>query len=135
MTTSKPLIADAVINVLESKDGCTAAEIAEATGLGRSTVGKALARLAESERVRRRAGGREGARRVPDCWALAKRKRTRPASNSGRLRPKQLDGLALEYLNTQGGRGRSGGPRSRRAWGDRPGSSETVLSAWPVPTR
>jgi DNA-binding IclR family transcriptional regulator len=97
MTTSKPSATDAVIKVLESKDAHTAAEIAEAAGLGRSTVGKALARLAEDRLVRRSAGGRDGARRLPDRWSLTKRKQAR-RKDGERLRAGQLDGLVLEYL-------------------------------------
>lgn len=97
MTTSKPSTTDAVIKVLKSKEAPTAAEIAEAARLGRSTVGKALARLAENGLVHRSAGGREGTRRLPDRWSLAKRKRTR-REDRGRLRPGQLDGLVLTYL-------------------------------------
>jgi len=56
----------------------TVAEIVAAAGLGRSTVGKALARLEQSGRVRRSAGGREGARRLPDRWSVAANQESSP---------------------------------------------------------
>lgn len=58
-------------------------------------------RLAQSERVRRRAGGRDGVRRLPDRWSLAKNEGGRRSVGGGeRLRPGQLDGLVLKYLDT-----------------------------------
>lgn len=61
----------AVLAALGAKPRATAAEIAAAAGLGRSTAGKLLAALERRGTVRRTAGGREGARRLPDRWELA----------------------------------------------------------------
>jgi DNA-binding transcriptional ArsR family regulator len=58
----------AVCAFLGRMPGATAAELAEAVGLGRSTVSKALAALAADGQARREAGGRDGRRRLPDRW-------------------------------------------------------------------
>lgn len=58
MTAAKPATEDRVLEALQAQSDRTVAEIAEAVGLGRSTVGKALAQLEESGRVRRSAGRR-----------------------------------------------------------------------------
>ncbi|MFZ3560825.1 helix-turn-helix domain-containing protein [Streptomyces sp. BH055] len=50
--------------------GATAAELALAAGLGRSTAGKALATLEEHGLAVREEGGRTGARRTPDRWRV-----------------------------------------------------------------
>ncbi|MBC9718031.1 hypothetical protein H9Y04_36410 [Streptomyces sp. TRM66268-LWL] len=49
----------------------TTAELALATGLGRSTVGNAVALLEKHGLAQRTPGGHEGARRVPDRWQIA----------------------------------------------------------------
>ncbi|MQA76474.1 MAG: MarR family transcriptional regulator [Solirubrobacterales bacterium] len=72
MNGIKPSREQALIQVLASgPDDVTVADIAGSTGLGRSTVGKALAKLERAGKVRRRAGGRDGARRLPDRWSSA----------------------------------------------------------------
>lgn len=60
---------EAVLAALASGPA-SAAEVAEAAGIGRSTVTKALASLAASGEVERSEGGRDGARRLPDRWSL-----------------------------------------------------------------
>jgi DNA-binding IclR family transcriptional regulator len=102
MSIAKPSTEHAVVTALGSQPDATAAEIAAATGLGRSTIAKALARLERAGQVRRAAGGREGGRRLPDRWSPAaetKSSRRRP-SDGGRLRPGELDRLVLDYLAT-----------------------------------
>ncbi len=109
-TTEKPASEQAVLNALASKPEATAAEVAAAAGVGRSTAGKVLARLASSGEVCRSEGGRDGARRLPDRFALAS---AEPAAKSAkpkaaadaesraageRLKPGQLDGLVLAFL-------------------------------------
>lgn len=97
---------EVVLGVLEERPEVTVAEIAAAAGLGRSTVSRALASLEGAGKVRRREGGRDGARRVADRWRRRSRQR---AANSGRaadgrLRPGQLDGLVLAYVRKHGKR-------------------------------
>ena len=60
---------EAVLAALASGPA-SAAEVAEAAGIGRSTATKALAALATSGEVERSEGGRDGARRLPDRWSL-----------------------------------------------------------------
>jgi hypothetical protein len=98
MSTAKPGAEDAVIDALASHGDRTVAQIADAASLGRSTVGKVLARLEQSGRVRRCARKPQGGRRTPDLWSLPKRKETRRKASGDRLRPGQLDGLVLGYL-------------------------------------
>jgi len=50
--------------------GSTVTDLARITGLGHSTVGKALAAAETDAQVTRIPGGRDGARRGPDIWTL-----------------------------------------------------------------
>jgi hypothetical protein len=68
---ANPSADQAVTTALKAKPEVTAAEVASAAGIGRSTASKVLARLASSGQVRRTEGGRDGARRLPDRFALA----------------------------------------------------------------
>lgn len=54
---------------LAGRSEATVAELASATGLGLSTVSKALAALEAAGTAAREPGGRDGARRLPDRWA------------------------------------------------------------------
>lgn len=56
---------------LTDNDGATAAELALAAGLGRSTTGKALVTLEEKGLAIRTPGGHDGPRRTPDRWRAA----------------------------------------------------------------
>ena len=104
MSTAKPTSEEAVAKILASETEMTGAEIAAATGLGRSTVGKALAALERDGTVRRHPGGRDGRRRLPDRWSIGHTdKRSDPARpRAQRLRPGQLDALVLDYVDSQG---------------------------------
>ena len=100
MTAAKPTTEEVVATALASQCELTNAEIAAATGLGRSTVGKALAALERAGVARRSEGGREGGRRLPDRWSVAAPDQHAPARASmQRLRPGQLDGLVLDFVN------------------------------------
>ena len=103
MTAGKPSSEEAVIRALASQGELTNAEIAAATGLGRSTVGKTLAGLERAGMARRSRGRREGGRRLPDRWSVGSTdERSSAGSSAQRLRPGQLDGLVLEFVNTHG---------------------------------
>jgi hypothetical protein len=53
---------------LAAQPDATAVELADAAGVGRSTATRTLALLEETGAATRTAGGREGARRLPDRW-------------------------------------------------------------------
>jgi DNA-binding MarR family transcriptional regulator len=107
-TTSTTTTTDTVLAALEQQPDATTAELAAAAGMGRSTVGKALAALERDGRARRTPGGHDpNGRRRPDRWT------TRPAAPSeveteadgndeqpdtSRLRKGQLRALVLEHL-------------------------------------
>ena len=55
---------------LTAKPGATAAELAEAADVSRSTANKRLALLGEAGLATRTPGGREGSKRLPDTWRL-----------------------------------------------------------------
>jgi hypothetical protein len=117
-TTEKPASEQAVLNALASEPDATAADVASAAAVGRSTASKVLARLASSGEVRRTEGGRDGARRLPDRFALASAETAaadgepkaaedatpkaaadaKPNAAGKHLKPGQLDGLVLGYL-------------------------------------
>lgn len=67
-TPTKSTPAERIAVVLAARPGATAAELAEMTGIGRSTAAKALAVLEQDGAARRIVGGREGGRRLPDRW-------------------------------------------------------------------
>lgn len=69
--TAKPSAEDAVKKAVEDTPGATAEAIAGAAGIGQSTAGKMLARLAQSGEITRFEGGREQGKRLPDRWTLA----------------------------------------------------------------
>jgi hypothetical protein len=62
---------EAILDALRSHPGGTAAELAKAAGIGRSTAGKTLATLESQGRVTRQRGTPEGGKATPDRWALA----------------------------------------------------------------
>jgi hypothetical protein len=62
--------ADALLGALVDRPSATAAELADAAGIGRSTAGKLLAKLADDGRVERQPGGRQHGRRTADRWTL-----------------------------------------------------------------
>lgn len=57
-----------VLAALTAHPGVSAAELADALGLGQSTVAKHLAALETAGTARREPGGRDGGRRLPDRW-------------------------------------------------------------------
>ena len=80
-TTEKPASEQAILKALAANPEATAAEVAAAANVGRSTPSKVLARLANSGEARRTEGGRDGARRLPDRFALAS---DRPAAKTAK---------------------------------------------------
>jgi predicted transcriptional regulator len=116
--------ADLLLGALADRPGATAAELAEAAGLGRSTVAKLLASLAAGGQVVRQPGGHQHGRRSADHWTLPAAPavaiqapnqasaatttaptgagQTLPAS--GRLRPSELRGLVLACLTDHPGK-------------------------------
>lgn len=102
-----------VTNTLSARSEATVAELASATGLGRSTVGKALIKLERLGEAHRVAGGRKGATRRPDRWRRpgkheSSSKSPKPAvrprgQKAERLRPGQLDELVIAYVNEHAG--------------------------------
>jgi hypothetical protein len=95
MTSTKPTSEEVVVRTLASRGEMTIAQITATTVLGRSTVGKTLAALDRAAIARRRPGGREGGRRLADRWALG----SGGEQPARRLRPGELDGLVLEFVN------------------------------------
>jgi DNA-binding IclR family transcriptional regulator len=122
-TTEQPASEQAVLKALASSPDATVADVAAAANVGRSTASKVLARLASSGEVRRTEGGRDGARRLPDHFALASaepavdeakpkaaaatepKADAEPKAAGEHLKPGQLDELVLGFLkeNTDSG--------------------------------
>jgi hypothetical protein len=103
----------AIIEVLKVEPQASVAQIAVSAGVGRSTAGKLLAQLESDGEVRRTEGRRDGTRRLPDLWSLASTQpapdaapeedaapaaSATPVSNGERLKPGELEGLILIYL-------------------------------------
>jgi len=71
MATTKAPSVEAILDALRRHPDSTAAQLAEAAGIGRSTAGKALAVLeGEGHATRRQAGHQPGTRTAPDRWSL-----------------------------------------------------------------
>jgi len=114
---------EAVLAALARGGDMTAAQVANAAGICRSTATRLLASLTVDGKVERTAGGRDGARRLPDRWTLpaepmatARRPRTgkhtakpvaaspTPSVTGGdRLRSGELAGQVLGYLHQHPG--------------------------------
>ncbi len=93
-----------VLAAVVASPGATAADFAEATGLGRSTVTKALAALERAGQVTRTPGGRDGGRKQPDQWSPpAADTHPADAAEAGRLSKGQLRSLVLGYLRNRPG--------------------------------
>ncbi len=67
-TPTKQTPAEAIAECLAAHPGATAAELADAAGVGRSTAAKCLAAMEQQGTARRSPGGRDGGRRLPDRW-------------------------------------------------------------------
>jgi DNA-binding MarR family transcriptional regulator len=80
---------EAILTLLADRPDLSPAEVAIAVGIGHSTAAKRLAALEQAGKVRRRAGGRKGSRRLPDHWSTVPVKtvpaKTTPESRSGNL--------------------------------------------------
>lgn len=70
-TTAFPPSTQTVLAQLDSENGKTAAEVVESSGLGRSTVTKALSTLHDAGLAVRQDGGFDGTRRIADIWFAA----------------------------------------------------------------
>jgi DNA-binding MarR family transcriptional regulator len=72
MATTKAPSVEAILDALRRHPDSTAAELAEAAGIGRSTASKALAVLeAEGHATRQQSAPQPGAKHAPDRWTLA----------------------------------------------------------------
>jgi predicted ArsR family transcriptional regulator len=111
-TTTSTTTTEALLAALGSGPA-SAAEVAEAAGIGRSTATKVLAALAVGGQVERTPGGRDGARRMPDRWSLPAPAEdpARPAGDGGepqgtaspRLGKGELAAMALAFLRNNAG--------------------------------
>jgi hypothetical protein len=138
--------AEALLGALAARPGATAAELATAAGIGRSTAGKLLATLAGQGRVQCQPGGLKDGRRAADRWTLSTpppiqdpgaptsgppaSPADQPPIGSGRLRPGALRDLVLACLAERRGR-RYRPPRSPRRWTGRLARSPTPCGCWP----
>lgn len=80
MTTAKNTTEQAILDTLSKRQGMTSVEIAAAAKRGKSTVGKALAKMEREGKVTRESDRSDsGGRRQPDRWSA-----TRPKASGGR---------------------------------------------------
>jgi predicted transcriptional regulator len=70
MTAAPTPATEALLGVLADRPGATAAELAQAAGIGRSTAAKLLATLVGQGRVLCQPGGHHDGRRAADRWTL-----------------------------------------------------------------
>ena len=113
MASAPTPAAEALLGALADRPRATAAELATAAGIGRSTASKLLATLAAQGRVERQPGSLKDGRRTADRWTLPAAATQepgppppgtpvapadRPPTRSGRLGSGQLRELVLGYL-------------------------------------
>lgn len=97
-----PTGTEKLLAALAESPRATAAELAEAVGIGRSTASKTLAVLEAEGRVSRAARGPGGGRRQPDRWNLVNSpRRGRWAESGPRLGKGELRALVLAHLEAQ----------------------------------
>jgi DNA-binding transcriptional MocR family regulator len=85
MATTKARSVEAILDALRRHPNSTAAELAEAAGIGRSTAGKALAILeGEGYATRRQATPQPGAKTAPDRWSLTSQTPAGPDEPDGK---------------------------------------------------
>ncbi|MEU8974832.1 helix-turn-helix domain-containing protein [Streptomyces monashensis] len=77
--------------ILTGDEESTAAELALAAGLGRSTTSKALTTLEKHGLAIRTLGGHDGPRRVPDRWRATRTPETSSSHDSGTSEPVPTD--------------------------------------------
>jgi hypothetical protein len=124
-TTEKPASDQAALKALAANPDATAAEVAAAANVGRSTASKVLARLTSSGEVRRIEGGRDGARRLPDRFALAS---AEPAADGGK--PKAAEDA--ERKAADDGKPKAAGDAKPKAAGEhlKPGQLDELVLAY-----
>ncbi len=104
MTTSTPTAtptAETVLAAVTASPEATAADLAAAIGLGRSTVTKTLASLERAGQVTRTPGGRASGRKQLDHWSVPIAEvgsSAVEAQSGGKLGKGQLRSLVLGYL-------------------------------------
>lgn len=114
MKTETTKATESICEALSAHGEITVSELAEMTGLGRSTVGKALAALETEGRAVRTPGERQGGKRAPDVWSAAGaveesttavdvRTSEGDAEPSDRLAKGALRTLVLEHLQANAG--------------------------------
>ena len=126
VTPTKQTPADVIAAALVDQPGATAAELADAAGIGRSTAAKALAVMEQEGTARRIPGGRDGGLRLPNRWELVvdgaagdepavegggpavtayvDERNTGPGeAESGRLEKGALRSLVFDYVATHAG--------------------------------
>jgi DNA-binding transcriptional ArsR family regulator len=120
MARPQQISIETITQALAATPEVTAADLAEALGIGQSTAAKRLAALEASGSVRRSPGGRVAGVRVPDRWSAASAPDTAPygadepgaeatepgsaaRAGSGRLARGGLGTLVREYLAARPG--------------------------------
>lgn len=79
---------EVILAALAARPGATTTELAETTGIGKSTAARVLAALEADGRAGRQAGGRDASgRRQPDRWTLAATPDQAPEQPAGTAAP------------------------------------------------
>ncbi|MGD0286031.1 MAG: winged helix-turn-helix transcriptional regulator [Acidimicrobiales bacterium] len=104
MNTTPTTPIEAITTALAAHPESSAAELAEAAGIGGSTTSKHLATLERDGIAVRHPGGHEGGRRVADRWELASTEGapTADSASTSRLHKGELSTLVLDYLKAHG---------------------------------
>jgi DNA-binding transcriptional ArsR family regulator len=107
MAATQKVTTDQILDALTARPGVSAAEMADALGVGQSTAAKHLAALESAGTARREPGGRQAGRRLPDRWtatAPATRAESNAGSSSGdRLSRGALGAMVRDYLAARPG--------------------------------
>jgi len=109
MATTQKVSPTQVLDALAARPGVSAAELAEALGIGGSTAAKHLAALEAAGAVRREPGGCQAGRRLADRWSTTATVEDPPAEPDG------VPAYTADAPNRRGGPFR----RPVGAWGAR----------------
>lgn len=100
-TSAATTTAETVLAAVTARPEVTAADLAVAAGLGRSTVTKTLASLERAGQVTRKPGGRDSGRKQPDHWSMPTAEVHGDAvevPTDGKLGKGELRSLVLDYV-------------------------------------
>lgn len=126
-TTKQRNTTQQVLDALSGREPCSAAEVAERAGMGRSTAQRVLVALEADHRVRRQRTQAAGARRQPARWSLPASGTSSAADAPGKLRRGELAAMVADFVTNHSGEELSPRQVARALGGRSPGAVGNAL--------